>query len=413
MRIRSRRLLPIIVAAAFIASRGFAATPTGNFIRWIQRPLFSQSAIALRGGTVIAHTLLPEGVPVSAVRLICRDRIISPPFEELRLPGSSTTSIYIKVHADAPPGIYDLEMLYGTKPAPTLDVQPRALAVYASFPQSFDFAAVSDIHYGDIRGNMTDFHTDFNAIRGDVLDAVNRSPAAVVLVPGDLTFAPFTFQHDYPAAYEAFLGHVTRPVFLVPGNHDMYRAGFGGREMGDGKEFWARTFGPEYYSFDFGRVHFIGLNTYDWPAKYRSAGDQKTMRASGSLTEGVIGDEQFRWLTLDIKKARQRGQRIVVFGHHPPETFTTGPMLSDPNFHGAKDLFSLLRRGGVRAYICGHVHANREETYDGVSIFTVGTAGSDTGETDWGYRLFHVQADGKITGRAIPVVHKKDVEGRR
>lgn len=390
-----------VAALVFLALACASGRAEMGRVRWIQYPLFAQPGLVVSGGTLVAVTQVPVNDRVTGLRLLRDGAALRPEYEEVALPGSSTATVYLKVTVDTPPGLYDLELTYGDGGDPAVDVQPRAVGVLARAPKTFDFAIVSDIHYGDFRGSLHQT-VDFGDIRGRVLDAADAAHPDFVLFCGDLTFAPFSFDKDYPKAYSEFFKRLHEPVFAVPGNHDLYRAGFGGREMGDGWAYWDRTFGQKYFAFDYGRWHFIGLNTYDWPAKYRSAADQKTMRESGSLQEGIIGDEQYQWLRMELTKARQRGQFVVVFGHHAPDAFSTGPMAKTPGFHSGAELMILLAKNGVRYYFCGHGHASRVDKRNGVSVIMTGTAGSDTSE-GWVFRKVKATPDGKIKTEVVTV----------
>ena len=82
---------------------------------------------------------------------------------------------------------------------------------------------------------------------------------------------------------EQMLKELGRPVFFVPGEHDML-------DEGQGKAYLARygkgTKGAGWYSFDASGVHFIGLvNVVDLKA--------------GGL--GNLGNEQLEWLEDDLQ----------------------------------------------------------------------------------------------------------------
>jgi 3',5'-cyclic AMP phosphodiesterase CpdA len=60
-------------------------------------------------------------------------------------------------------------------------------------------------------------------------------------------------------------------------------------------------FGPDYYSFDYGGVHFMGLNTVDYDDLWYS---------------GHVDSLQLRWIAADLAAAG-RDARVVTFNHIP------------------------------------------------------------------------------------------------
>ncbi|HNR35034.1 MAG TPA: metallophosphoesterase [Candidatus Hydrogenedentes bacterium] len=137
-------------------------------------------------------------------------------------------------------GGYTLEAVAGDK----TDRNVRSVFVYASFPESYRFAQLTDIHIGAQRewGNGAD-------IFRKAVETVNASNAAFAALTGDLT-------HDAtPEQYAAFievLDTCTLPTFLCPGNHD--------RGAGD----YDRVFGETVYTFNFGPDAYLSYDTKDY-----------------------------------------------------------------------------------------------------------------------------------------------------
>lgn len=124
------------------------------------------------------------------------------------------------------------------------DRNERAVYVVESFPEHYFIAHVTDTHIGTTRHPRTD-----TEIIGEVVDSVNESEAAFVLITGDLT------ENGAPEQFRLFLELLDRfvmPVFVVPGNHDRQN------------RHYESFFGPLTYAFQFGSDGYLGFDTKDY-----------------------------------------------------------------------------------------------------------------------------------------------------
>ncbi len=81
---------------------------------------------------------------------------------------------------------------------------------------------------------------------------------------GDVNGDPGTeYRFEYTWWYDELLA-LNVPVFCVPGNHDGYCWDGHVVEHDDGQEIWQDLFGPLYYSWDYGDMTFLAVNTLDW-----------------------------------------------------------------------------------------------------------------------------------------------------
>lgn len=181
-----------------------------------------------------------------------------------------------------------------------------------------------------------------------------------LLVLGDVTNNAHAAEHLGMRDALHGLGQTGRAVYTLPGNHDL-----------------AEDFGPaafaEYYA-DFG-----------WTAAYRrdhaSASyaaitgggtclvmlDTNAMRPGGdTIPEGGVSEATLRWLG-DLLAALAPGTPVVVCGHHP-----ILPAEQRQRMANADKLAALLRRHGVRLYLCGHDHCFAAVQEDGLQQITVG-----------------------------------------
>ena len=182
------------------------------------------------------------------------------------------------------------------------------------------------------------------------------------------------------------------------------RHGRGNHELA---KLYDQAFGPSYYSFDWGQVHFIVL-------------DGNQPKPTGGGHYGLVKGSELAWLKADLA-AQPEGKAIIVGVHIPivstyPDRRTDlkrekAPFWQLPNDKLLTDLFT---RYGVKLVLQGHMHENERITVGGVeyveSISMCGTwwknqdvKGMERGVDGCprGYRI--VSVDGtKVTHRYRP-----------
>lgn len=95
------------------------------------------------------------------------------------------------------------------------------------------------------------------------------------------------------------------PQWTLPGNHDI---NFESPNALRANETYKRHYGPTYYSFDVGNVHFVALNNVE----YAGAGQ----RFEDGRYRGRISEDQLTWLAADL--ALIDSDRFVVIASHIP-----------------------------------------------------------------------------------------------
>jgi hypothetical protein len=141
---------------------------------------------------------------------------------------------------------------------------------------------------------------------------------AFVLITGDLVRDALRVGEETARElYEMFEREIalfTVPVYTIPGNHEIF-----GIERANslvspkhplyGKRMYRHYLGPDYYSFGWGGVHFVGLNSVDY---------------NDTEYHGHVDDLQMKWLERDL--ATIGGDTPVVTFNHIPFV-STGPVL--------------------------------------------------------------------------------------
>ncbi len=101
----------------------------------------------------------------------------------------------------------------------------------------------------------------------------------------------------YPE-YERGVSRIGIPFFQVVGNHDLDQEN--PTDEGSTRTF-TRHFGPRYYSFDRGAVHYVVLDDVFW---------------FGSGYIGYLGDDALAWLERDLARV-EPGAPVIVATHIP------------------------------------------------------------------------------------------------
>lgn len=204
---------------------------------------------------------------------------------------------------------------------------------------NFTFVHVTDTH---VTGRGSNVET-----LASIADEVNALQPAFVLISGDLT------ETGFPGDWERFAETkkaFKAPVYCVAGNHETKWSNIGKYGVTDYLNL------PPRYSFDYGGLHFVGLNS--------------TIRLQH---HGQLDKSELTWLAGDLAKAGTRTPS-VIFYHHCPGYI--------PN---EAELLRVIRPYNVRLILVGHGHVYKNWHRNGF-IFEEGKAAKDGGA----YRILEV-----------------------
>ncbi len=186
-------------------------------------------------------------------------------------------------------------------------------------PDRFEVIVMGDPQPRDIE--EVQFYTH------DVLEELIGTPAAFVITLGDISFDNHTL---YPAINRVS-GAVGIPFYNTLGNHD---ANYDGRDTYEHYETWRTFFGPRYYSFDYGPVHFVILADVLFPE-------------GGTSYITGLEETQLDWLEEDLSYVP--ADRLVVLTMHIP----LGRASQIPDFGR---LYELLRDRPHTLSFSAHTH---------------------------------------------------------
>ena len=167
-------------------------------------------------------------------------------------------------------------------------------------PAQFTFIHASDTHISDKSlDRMAKFQAVIDSVRPDF-----------VLVTGDLIKDALRVpEKEATTLYELYKSEmlkVPQTVWNVPGNHEIFGIE---RELSKvspqhplyGRKMYRSYFGPDYYSFNYGGIHFVALNSLDFDDMWYY---------------GSIDSVQREWLKKDLA-AQPATMPVVTFQHVP------------------------------------------------------------------------------------------------
>jgi predicted MPP superfamily phosphohydrolase len=172
--------------------------------------------------------------------------------------------------------------------------------VKVNTPTQFKFIHASDTHISDKSlDRIARFHAVIDSVRPDF-----------VLVTGDLVKDALRVgEKEATSLYELYKNEMAKvgpTVWNVPGNHEIFGIE---RELSKvspdhplyGRKMYRSYFGPDYYSFNYGGIHWVALNSLDYDDMWYYGG---------------IDSVQREWLKKDLA-AQPAKMPVVTFQHVP------------------------------------------------------------------------------------------------
>lgn len=172
-------------------------------------------------------------------------------------------------------------------------------------------------------------------------ERMTESPFDFMLLLGDIAYesgTPAQLQGKFFAMYKDILRYV--PIYPTLGNHE--------RRTREGRPYLEAFVLPEperYYSFDWGDIHFVCIDT--------------TQRDSKQLV----------WLDDDLSHNKQPW--TIVFGHHPPYTNS----LRGPQMWIRQAFAKIVTDHKVDLFLTGHEHQYERFKIGGVNYVVSGGGG--------------------------------------
>lgn len=187
---------------------------------------------------------------------------------------------------------------------------------------SFRFAWLSDTHVGSGTGEED--------LRASVRDINSLTGLSFVVISGDVT--EYGSREQLHLAKEILDG-LKIPCHVVPGNHDTKWSESGATDF-------PRLWKEDRFVFNHGGFCFIGL--HEGPIM--------------KMADGHWAPQDIRWLEATLKNLPDTNQPIVFVTHYPIDN-------GIDNWYAVLDL---LKKYNTQVALCGHIHRNSNESFEGV-----------------------------------------------
>ncbi len=229
---------------------------------------------------------------------------------------------------------------------------------------------ITDIHLANERNDVEDFSNPYVDRLKEVVTANNaKGIPTYTLNLGDASWDSFWYENLYPIGeFRKTLNdcHYPTPLFNVTGNHD----NDGGAAQGPDMDFRAaipymKAFGPRYYSFNIGGVHYVVLDNVYYINK-----PSPTQKINKDITgarnyEERITPEQLEWLEKDLAQLKDKDTPVFIAFHCPMFRHTVGEkpgskkeVYVKANQENVEDLQRILAPYKDVHFLTGHTHMN-------------------------------------------------------
>ena len=204
-------------------------------------------------------------------------------------------------------------------------------------PESIDFALIPNkepdtfkaIFFGDPQPRSIE---QINYIAHDIIPELVGTEAKFGVTLGDIMFDDL----DLFKPSNANLALIGIPWYNVVGNHDI---NFDSEDDAGSDETFHRFFGPNYYSFDHGPVHFIILDDVEWSGK-------------NNRYKGGLDEDQLTFVKNDLALVPE--EKLIVLMMHIPLT----------NVGNRQKLYRLIEKRPYTMSISGHTHWHAHKLID-------------------------------------------------
>ncbi|MCI5106804.1 MAG: calcineurin-like phosphoesterase C-terminal domain-containing protein [Pseudomonadales bacterium] len=221
-----------------------------------------------------------------------------------------------------------------------------------ALPRSIDFPLYRSSDSSEFKAHgfadtQARYESSQDMLREDLINPLIGNPHSVDfgLTVGDVVYDNLAI---YPR-HKAMMALMDIPQWYLPGNHDI---NFESPDAWYANETYKRHFGPTYYSFNHGNVHFVALNNVEYAGNGRDI--------DGNSYRGYIPEHQLQWLAADLSHVPS--DKLIVIASHIPliaeASDGRNPPASGPNTGNFQALLEILEPFQHIYGLAGHDTSN-------------------------------------------------------
>ncbi len=207
-------------------------------------------------------------------------------------------------------------------------------------PQKFDVIVFTD--------PQPESQVEVNFIRDDVVNVLIGAKAAFGMTTGDIMFDDLSL---YPRL-NRIIGQIGLPWYNIGGNHDLNYEAPGAKYS---RETFKRTYGPNYYAFEYGGALFLMLDNVNY------LGFDAGKPRGGGKFEGRFDQRQLTFIA-NVLKEFPADKLVVACMHIPLQNYLDG---ADPatNTVNRADFLKLLAGRPNTLSLSGHTHTTEHHYF--------------------------------------------------
>lgn len=255
------------------------------------------------------------------------------------------------------------------------------LTLNAYAEEETELIVATDLHY--IAPGLTDHGTAFTVLTENAdgklmryveeitdafLEEISARKPRALLLTGDLSFNGALLSHTALAAKLFALEAQGVPVYVLPGNHDLYNssaASFSGDNFTRVPSATSADFKCIYWQFGFDEALDMDEDSLSYVVSLDEMTRLLMLDFNTAHDPCGISDKSLDWVEKQLQNAHNAHQRILAAGHQ--NLFQLTMFKGGYVIQNAERLAALFRQYGVELYLSGHLHCQHWKTEQGLT----------------------------------------------